>query len=150
LDPGDLELDKPIPEHLLDGSRTPSSQGFLKSTLALARKNGLTVRGILASNPGAHRQIVGTPEQIADDIQQWFEGRAADGFNLNTDSFPSGLEPFVDQVVPELRRRGIFRTEYEGTTLRDHLGLDWPEKRQFGSTRTSWSDHREAEVGVRI
>ena len=127
LDPDALELDRPIPEHLLDAGRFGSSAGFYKSTLALARAEHLTVRGVLARNPGAHRQIVGTPEQIADDIQRWFDGRAADGFNLNADSFPTGLEPFVDHVVPELRKRGIFRHEYEGTTLREHLGLDWPE-----------------------
>jgi FMN-dependent oxidoreductase (nitrilotriacetate monooxygenase family) len=148
VEPGDLDLDKQLPDHLIDPSKTRFSQGFFKSTVALSRKNGLTVRDILASNPGAHRQIVGTPEQIADDIQRWFEERAADGFNLNTDSFPSGLEPFVDHVVPELRRRGIFRTEYEGTTLRDHLGLDWPANRHAGSNDTSWTERQEVEAGV--
>jgi alkanesulfonate monooxygenase SsuD/methylene tetrahydromethanopterin reductase-like flavin-dependent oxidoreductase (luciferase family) len=83
----------------------------------------------LARHPGAHRPIVGSPEQIADDIERWFVAGAADGFNLNADSFPSGLEAFVDHVVPELRRRGIFRTEYTGSTLREHLGLSRPRSR---------------------
>ncbi|MGW0020255.1 LLM class flavin-dependent oxidoreductase [Rhodococcus sp. NPDC003382] len=139
LEPDDLELDKPLPYHLLDTERFGASAGFYKSTLALARKENLTVRGILARNPGAHRQIVGTPEQIADDIEKWFLGEAADGFNLNADSFPTGLEPFVDHVVPILRKRGIFRHEYTGTTLRDHLGLDRPENRYAGET--GWQNH---------
>jgi hypothetical protein len=69
---------------------------------------------------------VGTPEQIADDIELWFRAGAADGFNVMPDVLPSGFADFADQVVPELRRRGLFRTEYDGTTLRDHLGLGLP------------------------
>jgi FMN-dependent oxidoreductase (nitrilotriacetate monooxygenase family) len=129
LQPGDLQLDKPLPFDLLEPGQGGASQGFFKSTIALARKENLTVRALVASNPGAHRQIVGGPEQIADDIERWFTGGAADGFNLNADSFPTGLEAFVDHVVPELRRRGIFRTEYTGSTLRDHLGLSRPRSR---------------------
>lgn len=67
--------------------------------------------------------IVGTPEQIADDIEHWFRGGATDGFNLTPDALPHGLQDFVEGVVPILQKRGIFRTEYEGRTLRDHLGL---------------------------
>jgi FMN-dependent oxidoreductase (nitrilotriacetate monooxygenase family) len=133
LQPDDLHLDKPLPLELLEGGQGGASRGFFKSTVALARKENLTVRGLLASNPGAHRQIVGAPEQIADDIERWFTAGAADGFNLNTDSFPTGLEAFVDHVVPELRRRGIFRTEYTGSTLRDHLGLSRPRSRYEAS-----------------
>nr|WP_043604178.1 MULTISPECIES: hypothetical protein [Protofrankia] len=76
-----------------------------------------------------HRQwapVVGTPEQIADDIERFFTGRAADGFNLNFDFFPDGLGLIVDQLVPELRRRGLFRTEYESRTLHGNLGLPPP------------------------
>jgi alkanesulfonate monooxygenase SsuD/methylene tetrahydromethanopterin reductase-like flavin-dependent oxidoreductase (luciferase family) len=75
---------------------------------------------------GGHRVIVGTPEQIADDIEHWFKGEAADGFNLMPDALPDGLEAFVNGVVPILQRRGLFRTEYEGNTLRSHLGLERP------------------------
>jgi FMN-dependent oxidoreductase (nitrilotriacetate monooxygenase family) len=98
--------------------------GVPASTLSL--DNNLTVRQLLALNPGGHRVVIGTPEQVADDMEYWFTHGAADGFNLNADAFPSGLEAIVDHVVPELRRRGIFRTEYAGTTLRDHLGLPRP------------------------
>ncbi len=69
---------------------------------------------------------MGTPEQIADDIERWFRAGAADGFNLMPDVLPGGLQDFVDEVVPILQRRGLFRTEYEGGTLREHLGLARP------------------------
>lgn len=148
LDPEALQLDKPLPLELLDPSRFGASMGFYKSTVAVARVPGMTVRGILARNPGAHRQIVGAPEQIADDIEKWFTGHAADGFNLNIDSFPSGLEAFVEHVVPELRRRGLFRTEYRGTTLRDHLGLEVPENQYQGSIETSWARVGRRDLGA--
>lgn len=122
VDPSDLELDEPVPESALTSRRFETSRAFHESTVALAVDGRLTVRELLARNPGAHRILVGTPEHIADDIELWFRSHAADGFVLNANTFPSGLQDFVDQVVPELRRRGIFRTEYTGTTLRDHLG----------------------------
>jgi alkanesulfonate monooxygenase SsuD/methylene tetrahydromethanopterin reductase-like flavin-dependent oxidoreductase (luciferase family) len=71
-----------------------------------------------------HRIATGAPEQIADTIVQWFENGAADGFNLIPPALPTSLESFVDHVVPILQNRGLFRKEYEGTTLREHLGLD--------------------------
>jgi len=71
-------------------------------------------------------EMVGTPAMIADTMEEWFRAGAADGFNLMPDMFPSGAQIFVDEVVPILRRRGIFRTEYTGTTLRQHLGLEKP------------------------
>jgi alkanesulfonate monooxygenase SsuD/methylene tetrahydromethanopterin reductase-like flavin-dependent oxidoreductase (luciferase family) len=76
-------------------------------------------------------QFVGTPGEIADKMQAWLEGEACDGFNVMFHTVPEGLDDFVDLVVPELQRRGIFRREYEGTTLRDHLGLARPENRFF-------------------
>jgi hypothetical protein len=75
-----------------------------------------------------HRLVVGTPEQLADTIAEWFLAGAVDGFNLMPDFEPSGIEVFVEHVVPILRRRGLFRREYQGTTLRDHLGWSRPEK----------------------
>jgi hypothetical protein len=104
---------------------------FFKATLALARSNDYTVRQLIRALNGStgHRMIVGTPEQIADDIERWFLAGAADGFNLMPDVLPTGLEVFVDTVVPILRRRGLFRSEYEGRTLREHLGLARPESR---------------------
>ncbi|MCQ9319756.1 hypothetical protein NQ027_14535, partial [Staphylococcus aureus] len=70
--------------------------------------------------------VVGTPEQVADDIEAWFRAGAADGFNLMPDVLPDGLETFVEAVVPILQRRGLFRRDYSGVTLRDHLGLERP------------------------
>ncbi|MFB2583248.1 NtaA/DmoA family FMN-dependent monooxygenase [Herbiconiux sp. P15] len=70
---------------------------------------------------GGHFTAVGTPSSIADELVTWFEGRAADGFNVNASTLPEGIEQFVDKVVPELQERGVFRTAYEGSTLRGHF-----------------------------
>jgi len=78
---------------------------------------------------GGHRVIVGTPEQVADDIEHWFKNGAADGFNLMPDVLPDGLEAFTEGVVPILQQRGIFRRAYERKTLRSHLGLGVPDGR---------------------
>ncbi|EJK87448.1 LLM class flavin-dependent oxidoreductase [Rhizobium sp. AP16] len=126
IDPKRLKLDEPLPDDIPlppDGGHT-----FFQATLALARRDQLTVRGLIrALNGGTgHRTIVGTPEAIADDIETWFRSGAVDGFNLMPDVLPHGLEVFVDEVVPILRRRGLFRQDYAGRTLRDHLGLARP------------------------
>ncbi|URK86404.1 LLM class flavin-dependent oxidoreductase (plasmid) [Rhizobium sp. RCAM05350] len=126
IDPKRLKLDEPLPEDIplpADGGHT-----FFRATLALARRDRLSVRDLIrALNGGTgHRTIVGTPESVANDIEKWFLAGAADGFNLMPDVLPSGLEVFVDEVVPILRRRGIFRHEYTGRTLRDHLSLPRP------------------------
>jgi len=94
----------------------------------LARGENLTLRQIIARLGGGrgHRVVAGTPEQIADAIESWFRAGAADGFNIMPPILPTGLDDFVDHVVPELQRRGLFRTEYTGTTLRDHYGLPRP------------------------
>jgi hypothetical protein len=73
--------------------------------------------------------VIGTAAQIADTIEEWVEARAADGFNIIPSHLPNGIEDFVELVVPELQRRGLFRMEYEGRTLRENLGLPVPENR---------------------
>ena len=80
---------------------------------------------------GAHRrkQIFGTPAQIVDHLEEWFTQDAADGFNVIPPHLPGGLAEFVELVIPELQRRGLFRTEYEGTTLRENLVLSRPANR---------------------
>jgi alkanesulfonate monooxygenase len=80
---------------------------------------------------GARGKLVikGTPAQIADMMEQWYVEEAADGFNIMPPTLPGGLDDFLDLVIPELQRRGLFRTEYEGTTLRENLGLPRPESR---------------------
>lgn len=70
--------------------------------------------------------MIGTPEQVVDQLQEWFENEAADGFNVLPPTTPAGLDDFVNFIVPELQRRGLFRTEYEGSTLRENLGLKRP------------------------
>jgi alkanesulfonate monooxygenase SsuD/methylene tetrahydromethanopterin reductase-like flavin-dependent oxidoreductase (luciferase family) len=129
IDPDRLPLDRPFPSDILDHISEHISRGFVENIVREANRENLTIRQVVGRNPhGGHRIIVGAPEQIADDMEMWFRGRAADGFNLNMDAYPSGLALFVDHVVPELRRRGLFRHEYSGATLRDHLGLSNPRR----------------------
>jgi FMN-dependent oxidoreductase (nitrilotriacetate monooxygenase family) len=128
VSPDILELDKQLPDLALPPN---ANQTMFKGTVAMARKDNLTVRQLLKALGGGvgHRIIVGTPETIADDIEAWFRAGAADGFNLMPDVLPTGLAVFVDEVVPLLQKRGIFRREYEGKTLRDHFGLPRPASR---------------------
>ncbi|MCY0855492.1 LLM class flavin-dependent oxidoreductase [Cupriavidus sp. D39] len=132
ITPDRLKLDERLPDHLVLPANGNGNHTFFNATLALARRHGYTVRELIRelAGGGGHRVIVGTPEQIADDIEHWFRHGAADGFNLMPDALPDGLQDFVDGVVPILQRRGIFRTEYEGSTLREHLGLARPQGRQ--------------------
>jgi alkanesulfonate monooxygenase SsuD/methylene tetrahydromethanopterin reductase-like flavin-dependent oxidoreductase (luciferase family) len=86
------------------------------------------VRELLSSLAagGGHATFVGTPEQVADEIERWVDAGGADGFNLMPPALPGSLDDFVETVVPELQRRGRMRRAYEGATLRDHLGLPRP------------------------
>jgi FMN-dependent oxidoreductase (nitrilotriacetate monooxygenase family) len=124
-----LELDRQLPWELINAPTwKPNSYGFANSVLHSARAENLTVRTMLDRHiaGGGHRMVVGTPEQVADEIEAFFTAGAADGFNLNHDFYPVGLDLIVDHLVPELQRRGLFRKEYESTTLRGHLGLPLP------------------------
>lgn len=95
----------------------------------LARRENLTIRGLAMRYAAArsHCMIRGTPQQIADQLEEWFLKRAADGFIFMPVYLPGALEDFVDLVIPELQRRGLFRTDYEGRTLREHLGVPRPD-----------------------
>ena len=128
VDASAFDLDAPLPEI----PPSNASQSGRDTLVALARRDNLTVRQ-LAQICGGYGglQFVGTPGEIADMMQAWLDGEACDGFNVMFHTVPEGLDDFVDLVVPELQRRGIFRREYEGTTLRDHLGLARPENRFF-------------------
>ncbi|MGK0173449.1 MAG: alkanesulfonate monooxygenase SsuD, partial [Gammaproteobacteria bacterium] len=86
------------------------------------------LRQLLATLAGArgHFTVAGTPEQIADLMEDWFKDSAADGFNIMPPILPSMLDAFISEVIPLLQRRGLFRTAYEGNTLREHYGLDRP------------------------
>lgn len=96
--------------------------------VALAQKENLSILQLARKIAGArgHWQVVGTAADIADQLEAYFLGDGADGFNIMPPTLPGGLTDFIEGVVPELRRRGLFRTEYEGTTLRENLGLDNP------------------------
>ncbi|WP_405153627.1 LLM class flavin-dependent oxidoreductase [Paenibacillus sp. FSL K6-0108] len=119
-------LDEPFPEIGDLGSN--SFRSTTDKIKQQAREQGLTLRqvALLASTP--RTSFIGTPDQIADQIQEWFEGGAADGFNIRT-VVPNGLADFVDLVVPVLQERGLFRTDYEHETLRGNLGLEIPRNR---------------------
>lgn len=125
----DVADDEPIPTELLV---EPEAAGGTQTLYRILRDIIETERptlGELLRRLGGgmgHRIVAGSPQQIADDIERWFRAGAADGFNVMPDHLPSGLDDFVDHVVPELRRRGLFRREYDGATLRDHLGLGVP------------------------
>jgi N-acetyl-S-(2-succino)cysteine monooxygenase len=118
------DLDGPLPE-LPESNGGKSRQALLYE---LARRENLSIRQLYQRTAGArgHKQLVGTPTDIADHIQEWFEAGAADGFNIMPPTLPDGLTDFINLVLPELRRRGLFRTAYEGRTLRDNLGLARP------------------------
>jgi FMN-dependent oxidoreductase (nitrilotriacetate monooxygenase family) len=126
--PEDLPLDQQLPADLPDEDEIEGAKSRYTLIVTLARREQLTVRELIGRLGGGrgHRTFSGTPDQVADAIQDWFEHGAADGFNIMPAVLPSGLVTFVDHVVPLLRKRGLFRTEYEGTTLRDHYGLARP------------------------
>jgi alkanesulfonate monooxygenase SsuD/methylene tetrahydromethanopterin reductase-like flavin-dependent oxidoreductase (luciferase family) len=106
---------------------TNGPQGKLRVTADLIARTKPTLRELYNQvSQRTHRVVVGTPEQVADTIQLWFESGAADGFNILPPVLPRALDEFVAEVVPILQRRGIYRREYEGTTLREHLGLRRP------------------------
>ncbi|HVC53945.1 MAG TPA: LLM class flavin-dependent oxidoreductase [Stellaceae bacterium] len=115
------DLDGPVPP-------PPPSEGgrtFHRVLYEMAKRENMTLRDLynLTAAARGHWVLCGTPRRIADTLEQWFVERAADGFNILPAYFPGAFAEFVDLVVPELQRRGLFRGDYEGTTLRDHFGL---------------------------
>ncbi|WP_122690445.1 LLM class flavin-dependent oxidoreductase [Pseudomonas viridiflava] len=121
-------LDGPLPELPLTDSGQRSRQKLL-TELAEREHLNLAQLGRRIAGGRGHYSLIGTPEQVADELQRWFEQRAADGFNVLVPHLPGGLEDVARLLVPELQRRGLFRTEYEGTTLRENLGLQRPVNR---------------------
>jgi len=127
LDLTKFPLDGPLPE-LPPSNAAKARQALVVRT---AREGNMTLRQIArhtAAGTG-HRVLIGTPEYMADEMEAWLKEEAADGFNVVCNHYPKPFEDFCRLVVPELQRRGIFRTEYEGTTLRENLGLRVPENR---------------------
>jgi FMN-dependent oxidoreductase (nitrilotriacetate monooxygenase family) len=120
-------LDGPLPD-LLETERAKSRQQLI---IDLARRENLTIRQLYETVAGArgHWQLVGTAQAIADELEERFRKGGADGFNIMPATVPGGLDDFIELVLPELRRRGLFRTDYEGRTLRENLGLKHPVHR---------------------
>jgi FMN-dependent oxidoreductase (nitrilotriacetate monooxygenase family) len=120
-------IDGPVPE--VPKNDVISSRSDM--LVGMAKRENLTIRQLYKRFAGArgHFEVVGTPAQIADQMQEWIEARAADGFNVMPPYFPGGLNEFVDLVIPELQRRGLFRTQYESKTLRGNLGIPHPVSR---------------------
>ncbi len=129
VDARQFDPDKPLPD---DIPETEASKSGRDRVIELGKRENLTVRQI-AGRLGGYGGLgmLGTPSMIADQMEEWLVTEACDGFNVMFPYLPGGLDDFVDKVVPELQRRGIFRTEYEGTTLRENLGLPRPENRFF-------------------
>ncbi|MGW2044461.1 LLM class flavin-dependent oxidoreductase [Streptomyces sp. NPDC001858] len=129
LEPGVLELDSPLPSDLPPESAIEGAKSRYTLIVELARRERLTVRQLIGRLGGGrgHLTFAGTPEQVADAIETWFTQGAADGFNIMPAVLPSGLDAFVDHVVPILRARGLLRSEYgPRTTLRERYGLPRP------------------------
>jgi FMN-dependent oxidoreductase (nitrilotriacetate monooxygenase family) len=124
-----IPLDRPLsPDDFPDPADNQSSRGRTELIVGAVRRDRLTMRQLLAKLAGArgHFVMAGTPEQVADTIEDWVDSGAADGFNVMPPILPWMLEVFTAEVVPILQRRGRFRTAYEGATLREHYGLPRP------------------------
>lgn len=127
-----LPLDRPLaPEDFPDPGTVEAARSRTEVIVGLVRREKFTLRQLLAYLAGArgHYTTAGTPEQIADLIEDWFNDGAADGFNVMPPVLPAMLDAFVAEVIPLLQKRGLFRTAYEGTTLREHFGLARPASR---------------------
>jgi alkanesulfonate monooxygenase len=127
MDLSPFPLDGPLPEVPL----TNSQQGRQKVIVDMARREGLTIRQLYKRTTAAraHRTICGTAADIADSLEHWHRSGAADGFNILNLTYPDGFADFAGLVVSELQRRGLFRTRYEGRTLRENVGLPRPGNR---------------------
>jgi alkanesulfonate monooxygenase len=128
-DASKFDPDGPLPDDIPESNASKSGR---ERAIALARRENLTVRQV-AQRLGGYSGLamIGTPQSIADEMEEWFETQGSDGFTVMFPYLPGGLGDFVDKVVPELQRRGLFRREYDGVTLRDHLGLPRPKNRFF-------------------
>ncbi|MCC2527488.1 LLM class flavin-dependent oxidoreductase [Bacillus halotolerans] len=122
-------LDGPLPK--LDANASNAVKSRFKLVQEMAERDNMTIRELYKYVAGSrgHHIFVGTPEQLADKMQEWIDHKACDGFNIMPPLLPEGIELFVDKVVPILQERGVFRNEYEGTTLREHFGLEKPVNR---------------------
>jgi FMN-dependent oxidoreductase (nitrilotriacetate monooxygenase family) len=128
-DASKFDPNRPLPDDIPESNASKSGR---ERAIALGRRENLTVRQ-LAQRLGGYSGLamVGTAQTIADQMEEWLETQASDGFTVMFPYLPGGIDDFVEQVVPELQRRRLFRRDYEGVTLRDHLGLPHPKNRFF-------------------
>lgn len=124
------DLDGPLPEAAFSVTPKGSTTSF-RNVLSWAKEENLSIRQLYQRFAGARgqRTVIGTAADIVDQMQEWFVNRGVDGFLIQPSHLPGGLQDFIDLVIPELRERGLFRAEYNGTTLRDHLELPRPRSR---------------------
>jgi FMN-dependent oxidoreductase (nitrilotriacetate monooxygenase family) len=124
-----FDLDGPLP----DIPESNASKSARQKLVDMAKRENMTVRQLAQYVGGAYGtlEMIGTPATIADQMEEWLESDASDGFNVMFPYVPGGLDDFVDRVIPELQRRGLFRRDYEGKTLRENLGLPRPKNRFF-------------------
>jgi FMN-dependent oxidoreductase (nitrilotriacetate monooxygenase family) len=136
-DASKFDPDAPLPNDIPESNASKSGRERAIG-LALAKRENLTVRQLAQRLGGfSGLAMVGTAKSIADEMQEWLETEGSDGFTIQFPYLPGGLDDFCDKVVPELQRRGIYRKDYEGTTLRDHLGLPRPANRFFVPDRST-------------
>lgn len=130
------DIDGPLPELKFPAN---AGQSTVENWTGLARRENLTIRQLAmrATHGRGKAAVVGTPEKVADYMQQWFESGGADGFNIQPPVQPGFLDDFIELVLPILRDRGLFRHEYEGSTLRENLGLSRPESIYRGASRAN-------------
>ena len=135
-------MNDPLPELELNDAGGSRAQIMID----VARRNNFTIRDLYRHIAGArgHYQVNGTPSDIADMMEQWVSERACDGFNVMPPLFPDSLQEFVDLVIPELQRRGVFRTRYEATTLRGNLGLTRPPWSAEGVVKRAPAELKQA------
>jgi alkanesulfonate monooxygenase len=129
-----FDPDQPLP----DIPESNASKSARERVVQMGKRENLTVRQ-LAQRLGGYSGLamVGTVKTIADEMEEWLITEASDGFTIMSPYLPEGLEDFCNKVVPELQRRGLFRREYEGKTLRENLGLPRPENRFFETRKAA-------------
>jgi FMN-dependent oxidoreductase (nitrilotriacetate monooxygenase family) len=135
MDLSEYDVDGPLPD-IPDHVAALAGQTSMRNIVRWGREEGLTIRQIYERFAGARgqRTLIGSPVDVADDMEKWFRNYGVDGFLVHPPYLPGGLDDFVDLVIPELQSRGLFRTEYEGATLRENMGLKRPPSRYTTAT----------------